>query len=129
MGAHWTQKYIGLPYIEGDQDCAGFAVRVQHEIFGNRVALPGHASGIRAQTRQIEDLQQDYATPTKYPVEGDAVLMKCRGHFSHIGVYAEINGIPYVVHAMKNAGMVVLHKIRELQYQGLEPVGYYRWKM
>lgn len=126
--SHWTQHYIGQPYTEGDHDCAGFAVRVQREVFGNRVTLPGHASGIRAQARQIEDLQQDYADPTDAPTDGDAVLMRCRGRFSHLGIYTEIGGTPYVIHAMRNAGMVVLHRLRDLQYNGLELAGYYRWR-
>lgn len=124
---HWSQKYIGQPYSEGDHDCAGFAVRVQREVFGNPVELPGHASGVRAQTQQIDNLQNDYATPVDTPIDGDAVLMKSRGRFSHIGIYTEINATRYVVHAMKNAGGVVLHRIRELEHQGLELGGYYRW--
>lgn len=125
---HWSAQYIGQPYIKGEHDCADFAVRVQQEVFGRLVSLPEHERGIRAQSKQINDLQQDYATPVDQPVEGDAVLMRSRGRFSHIGIYTEIGGTPYVIHAMQNAGMVVLHKIRELKNQGLDLGGYYRWK-
>ena len=37
--AHWTDAYIGLPYILGEQDCAAVVARVQREVFGRAMAM------------------------------------------------------------------------------------------
>lgn len=125
---HWTQQYIGMPYIEGEQDCGEFAARIQREVFRREVRLPTErAAGLRGKSRQIESLLDDYGLVTDAPVDGDAVLMK-GGSLWHIGVYALIGGIPYVLHAMKNAGQVVLHRLRDLENQGLKFEGFYKWK-
>lgn len=123
---HWSARYVGTSYAAGD--CAELAARVQREVFGREVRLPterGH--GLRDRTRQIEDLKADYAARTETPAEGDGVLMVSRGRIEHIGVYCEIDGMPYVLHAMRNAGQVVLHRLRDLAHQGLVVEGYYRW--
>ena len=77
---------------------------------------------------QMSDLVDAYGQKTENPQEGDAVLMLCRGRPSHIGVYCIVDGEPSVLHAMENAGMVVLHRIRELNRVFLTVEGYYAWK-
>ena len=47
---------------------------------------------------------------------------------SHIGVYCEVDGNKCVLHAMEGAGMVVLHRIRDLDKYFLKVEGYYTWK-
>ena len=126
---HWTDPYIGLPYVEGEGDCAALAVRVQREVFGREIVLPTtHACGVRAQTVQIAALRDDYAERLPAPVEGCGVLMQCRGRFSHIGLFAAIGGEGWVLHAMQNARMVVLHRVRDLPRHGLALEGYYAWR-
>ena len=126
---HWSAQYIGQPYINALQDCAAFIVRVQKEIFNRAIALPTtRVPGIRNEARQIQNHKDDYADPTDTPVDGDAVLMLGRGRMNHIGVYCLINNEPWVLHAMRNAGQVVLHRIRELERQGLQVEGFYRWR-
>lgn len=123
---HWSDRYIGLPYSE--QDCAELAARVQREIFGRAIRLPSvRATSLRGLTRQIEALKDDYAQRTDRPVDGDAVLMVSRGRLEHIGVYCDIAGQAWVLHAMQNAGQVVRHPLRALAQQGLAIEGYYRW--
>lgn len=126
---HWAQSYVGQPYVEGAHDCAAFAARVQREIFRREIRLPTErGAGLRAQSRQIDDLAGVYAERVERPAEGDGVLMRCRGTLSHVGVYCEIGGTAYVLHAMKNAGQVCLHRLRDLANQGLAVEGFYRWK-
>jgi len=126
---HWAEHYVGEPYIEGGNDCAALAARVQQEVFGRRIALPvERMSDYRGWSRQIEMHRDDYADPVDAPAEGDAVLMVGRGRLNHIGTYCELNGAPCVLHAMKSAGQVVLHPIRDLGRYGLEVEGYYRWR-
>lgn len=125
---HWAAKYIGMRYIEGENDCASFAERVQHEIFHRAVRLPQHrAQGVRGWSQQIETQKDAVATRTEDPQEGDAVLMIGRGRLDHIGVYTLVNGTPYVLHAMKNAGQVCLHRLRDLAAVELKVEGFYKW--
>ena len=125
--AHWSETYIGTPYSEAD--CAGLAVRVQAEVFKRRINLPSErAEGLRQLSCQITTLQEDFANPTYTPVEGDAVLMIGRGRINHIGIYCLIDGVPFVLHAMRNAGTTCLHRLRELKNIGLQLEGFYTWK-
>ena len=77
---------------------------------------------------QMQDLVNEFGLRTENPQEGDAVLMICRGRPSHVGVYCIVDKEPCVLHAMENAGMVVLHRIRELNRVFLSVEGYYTWK-
>lgn len=126
---HWSERYVGLPYRDGTQDCAAFTVRVQREQFARDILLPvGRPGGHRERSQMILDLRGDYAARTEAPVEGDAVLMQGRGRLSHIGTLVLIAGTSYVLHAMKDAGQVCLHRVRDLAAYGLVVEGYYRWK-
>jgi len=124
---HWAETFVGIPYAEND--CAQFAARVQREVFGKHITLPSQrAAGYRGQSAQLVNLRDDYATPTDDPIDGDAVLMVGRGYLNHIGVFARIDSEPWVLHAMRNAGHVVLHRVRDLPRYGLTLEGYYRWR-
>jgi len=128
--SHWSDVYLGEPYSPGDADCAALAVRVADEVFCRRITLPQHAQGLRASARQIDALAaaQEIAERVERPREGDAVLMRCRGTLSHVGVYCEPDGTPWVLHAMRNAGAVVRHRVIDLPGVGLTVEGYYRWR-
>lgn len=129
---HWSAHYVGQPYEPGSHDCAALAARVQREVFGRDITLPmPRAQGLRGQSQQILAHQADYArrviTPDEQPEEGDAVLMRGRGRLNHIGVYCLIDGAGYVLHAMRDAGSVCLHRLRDLPSLGLPVEGFYRW--
>ena len=127
VAEHWAQTYVGLPYSE--YDCAQLAARVQRDIFGRDIRLPtSRGPGLRGISRQIDDLQADYAAPVIEPVEGDAVLMIGRGRINHIGVYCLIDGRPWVLHALRNVGHACLHRLRDLEGIGLHLEGFYRWR-
>jgi len=124
--AHWSEPYVGLPYHEAD--CAALAERVQRQVFRRDLSLPGdRACGLRGLSAQIASLKADYAVPVATPRDGDAVLMVARGRLQHIGVYCDIGGVPYVLHAVRNAGQTCLHRIADLGRFGLAIEGYYRW--
>lgn len=123
--------YIGEPYIKGDADCAQLVCRVRREVFRGRV--PNEADAERAASRlgraaQLGDAVGEFATPTREPKDGDVVLMMCRGRPSHVGVFCVVDGERCVLHALENAGMVVLHRLRELHRVALEIEGFYTWK-
>lgn len=129
--SHWSEKYIGHQYMVNTSDCARLLSRVRSEQFG--LPVPTDIEVERAASRlgrigQMQDLVNEYGVRTASPKEGDAVLMLSRGRPSHIGVYCIVDGQPSVLHAMENAGMVVLHKIRELNRVFLSVEGYYAWK-
>ena len=129
--AHWSEKYIGQPYATNNADCARLLAKVRKEEFG--LPVPDDIEVERVASRlgrvgQMVDLVSAYGEKTYNPKEGDAVLMLCRGRPSHIGAYCIVDGEPSVLHSMENAGMVVLHKIRELNRVFLSVEGYYTWK-
>ena len=125
---HWAERYVGLPYVAGQRDCASFVQQVLRERFGCELALPqAHARTARAQSAQIAAEQDRYARLTGTPADGDGVLMRVRGRLAHLGVYADVGGVPHVLHAQQNAGQVCLHRIADLPQHGLTVDGYYRW--
>ena len=129
--AHWSEQYIGKPYVIGDADCAHTLAMVRSEVFNQPVPtdieVERKASAL-GRAGQMIDLVAEYGEKTENPEEGDAVLMMCKGRPSHIGAYCIVNGEPSVLHAMQSAGMVVLHRIRDLERVFLTVEGYYTWK-
>ena len=129
--AHWSEAYIGRPYVLGESDCARLVCDVRREVFGLPVptdAEPGRAASLAGRFHQMTDGVAEYGERTASPQDGDSVLMLCRGRPSHIGVYCLVAGEPSVLHAMKNAGMVVLHRLRDLPRYNLHVEGFYQWK-
>jgi len=131
MSTHWTERFIGQEYVAETADCARLLAQVRREVFN--LPVPEEIEIERLASRlgrvgQLRDLVDAYGEITKTPSEGDGVLMYCRGRPSHIGVFSLVNGEPCVLHAMENAGHVVLHRIRELHRVFLQVEGYYAWK-
>lgn len=128
---HWSEAYIGNPYIPGEADCGRLVCRVRREVF--RLPVPDEAEFERAASRlgrvgQMADAVAVFGQPVAVPSDGDAVLMICRGRPSHIGVYCVVDGEPSVLHAMENAGCVVRHALRNLGLVQLAVEGFYAWK-
>lgn len=126
--AHWTEAYIGLPYIEGEQDCAELVARVQREVFGRAVTVPRvRADGPFGKSAQIAQGAVDLADPVAVPADGDAVLMKVRGLW-HVGLWFEQAGEQWVLHALRSSGQVVAHRMRALAAMGIRVEGFYRMR-
>lgn len=128
---HWSDSYIGDPYVLGDADCARLIAKVRKEVYS--LPVPSDVEVDRAASRfgrfgQMSDLVDMYGQRTDKPEEGDVVLMICRSRPSHVGVYCEVDNEPCVLHAMENAGMVVRHRIRDLPKVFLTIEGFYKWK-
>jgi len=115
----------------GDADCAKLVGQVRREVFDlpvpSEVEVQRHSSRL-GRVGQMSDLIDIYGEPTDDPKEGDVVLMICAGRPSHVGVFCLVNDQKSVLHAMENAGMVVLHKIADLHKFFLKVEGYYKWK-
>lgn len=129
--AHWTERYVGLPYDATRFDCAHLVARVLEEQFARRVALPSeHARHYRAQQRQIAAEKGQIASRRaegELCEDGDGVLLISRGHFDHLGLYARLQGEGWVLHNFSAAGHVCLHRLRDLARHGLQLEGVYRW--
>ena len=133
--AHWSDKYLGRPYLRGEFDCADLVVEVARAEFGRAVALPRHAEGVRARDRQIEELtgvlgrRLDRAAGEAIQ-DGDIVLMKAAGRRlslgHHIGVVAALPLAACVVHCLAGIG-VARHALDCLAERGLALTGFYRW--
>ena len=133
--AHWSDKYLGRPYLRGEFDCADLVVEVARTEFGRAVALPRHAESVRARDRQIEQLtgalgRQLDAAAGETLRDGDIALMKAAGRRlslgHHIGVVAVLPLASCVLHCLAGVG-VVRHPIDFLAERQLTLTGIYRW--
>ncbi len=134
-GAHWSDKYLGRPYLRGEFDCADLVVEVAQAEFGRAVALPSHEEGVRARDRQIEQLTGELGrrlsnATGEAPRDGDIALMKAAGRRlslgHHIGVVAVLPLATCVLHCLAGMG-VARHPIDCLAERQLTLTGFYRW--
>lgn len=124
--AHWTDAWVGINYVDNEYDCAHFTEEVIQEVFGHKdFILPqNREDGVRGWSRQIEE-NKPLVKQITQPKDGDIVIMRMGKKLNHIGVYAKINGLPYVIHNLRTAGAVVLHRISDLPRINIEIEGYY----
>jgi hypothetical protein len=124
--AHWSEKYIGIPYESDEAFCSILARRIRTEEFNHQPLMPSFKRWkILREDPQV--LAADYGIPTKEPKDGDAVIMQY-GKRWHIGIYCFIAGEGYVLHATSTVGTSHLTKVRDLPRQGMRLEGFYKWK-
>lgn len=125
---HWSQNYIGLPYVEGEADCAALAERVAKEVLRIDPKLPqSHASGLRGQAEQITALKAEYAVRVDTPIDGHPVLFAARGRFFHIGVACHLAGEVWALHADQTSGSVICQRLRDMTRWSYSLEGFYKW--
>jgi len=127
--AHWTEKYVGKPYIKNEYDCTHLVLQVlqnefgfTHELPTERVDSPFGLSAL------IDRYKEELAVKLDKPQEGAVVLLKCRGRINHIGIYTVINRVKYIIHNLKPTGCVCIHKLREMKKYGMEVEGFYTFQ-
>lgn len=126
---HWTDKYVGQPYVPETGDCAAFAERVAREYLGITPGLPeAHEVKLRAQAAQIRAHQAEFAEQVPAPIEGHPVLLRSRGDLFHIGVMTFLSNEWWVVHADQSFGTVVRQRLRDMLRVDYKLEGYFRWK-
>jgi hypothetical protein len=126
---HWSDKYIGEPYVPEVGDCAALAAKVNYEQFKKLPDLPNsHADTLRDQSKQIVELKDDLAVKIDEPFDGCPVLLIGRGRLCHIGVMCWIANEWWVLHADQSAGFVVRQRLRELTRLHYKVEGFYQWK-
>lgn len=130
MMPHWSERYLGRPWVEGRHECTDLVEIVLAEEFGRRLRFP-RAAGVRERDRLVATRIGEFAAPLdRPPAEGDGVLLRARGRRavgSHIGVWCEPAGVPSVLHCAEALGAVV-HALDALPGRGLEVAGLYRWR-
>lgn len=125
---HWTDRWVGVPYVAGARDCAWFAVTVQQEEFRRDPTLPTRHRW-RAAGRAGTDLAADYGERIDRPDDGDAVVMRDGAQGWHVGVLAWIRGEAWVLHSTAPVGCSHLTRLRWLGREGLTVEGFYRWRV
>lgn len=129
--AHWSDGYVGLPYIADTFDCVHLVVRVQNEVFGKQITIPvQREEHVFKLSKQIEEHMETFyeEVPKEDAQDGDLVLMKCAGRLNHTGVYTVVGGVPYVLHNLRNLGSVAMHRLRDIEKYGIVFDSVYRVK-
>lgn len=128
--AHWSDTYIGRPYVRGVYDCAALAADVQRDVFGRDVAMPAERpSDPAGSAALIARLQDDHARRLEGPEEGAIVLMR-RGILArpwHVGTYFEQAGEGWILHSTATAGGATAMRVRDLPRFGFQIEGFYQW--
>lgn len=126
---HWSDKYVGLPYLPQEFDCASLAAKVSKDLFNKEVGLPeSHGETYRGQSKQILKHKDDLAIKIEKPVDGCPALFYGRGRLCHIGVMCWIAGDWWVLHNDENSRFVVRQRLRDMTRVLFTLEGYYSWK-
>jgi hypothetical protein len=121
--SHWTQAYVGLPYIMGVGECGHRAALVWRERFGFEVeAAPAFGDMEAAQKLIRAKLAGPDWSAVRQPAEGDAVIMWKGPRIAHVGVWVEGG---HVLHCTRAQGMVLTAE-EDLPAQGFRVFGYFR---
>lgn len=124
---HPAERFVGLTYDEATFDCADFVAHVRRELHGHEIRMPnGRPRGREGQVA-LGELSRAYATRIEQPKDGCLVLMRRRAGVGHVGLYYEIGGEGWVLHANETNGMSVLHRVRDLPHWGARIEGFYEW--
>lgn len=122
---HWSIKYIAIPFEP--YNCASFVESILKKEFECDFVFP--------QTTLNRNMDIDLIkktiiklVKTKDPKEGDIVLMNGYREACHVGVYAEINNIPHVVHSEVSIKSGAVHRISDLPNYRYFLNGFYKWK-
>lgn len=126
---HWSDKYVGLPYLPQEFDCASLAAQVSKDLFNKEIGLPeSHGETYRGQSKQILKHKDDLAIKIEKPVDGCPALFYGRGRLCHIGVMCWIAGDWWVLHNDESSRFVVRQRLRDMTRVLFTLEGYYLWK-
>lgn len=123
--AHWSEKYLSITYDK--LNCSKFVEHVIREEFGIDYTFPQSEGSLFNQSKQIRDSVPNYCVRTKFPQDGDLVLMHGRRLMCHVGVYVKIGMSEYVLHTESRLKTAALHKFKEVYLFGFKVEGCYSW--
>lgn len=125
--SHWSEAYIGTPWLAGVSDCWSFARRVWQAEFGWTVApWGGDPADLRHAVTALAaaPLHPDWQ-PVAEPAEGDAVLMGRAQRPCHVGIWITPPEGAGILHSMERAGVIFTSPTR-LATLNLRQLGCYR---
>ena len=121
--SHWTERWIGTPWVAGETDCWNFARAVWAAEFGLDVPAIAYAGGPVEARRQFAGAAELGAWRlTGLPEEGDAVLMAMGPRPCHVGIWVAPDR---VLHSVEGTGAVCTPR-GALAGMGYRIVGLYR---
>jgi hypothetical protein len=122
---HWASKYLGKPYIKGQQDCWTVFCDIQNNTFDKNVGqlMFGDIDSLAARKQFLNNPLRQRFKQVTLPVEGCAVFMSKGKYTSHIGTYIA-KGQGRVIHAVEQSGTII-QTLTELKNHGWNVVGFY----
>ena len=128
MKSHWSDKYLGYEFEK--YNCAQFVQMVMHNEFKIEYRFPQSTGSIFSNSHKIKSFYKDFVSErTETPEDGDLVLMHSGlRKLGHIGLYCDVRGQKCVLHALKEAGQSVRHRLRNVGNYGLHVEGFYKWR-
>lgn len=130
---HFANKYIGLPWVAGEQgpscfDCWGFVRWVLlHEYGINVPHVNVNPDNLRdVLTAFHKDLAFKAFVPVETPQDGDVVLLRQAKNPVHAGLWIDIDG-GGVLHCVRENG-VVFQNVHSLNLAGWFLDSFYRVK-
>lgn len=131
---HWSQNYIGLPYLSGGRgpekvDCWGLLYLVYLNEFKIELPLyPGMAVEFnpRNAQRAKEAIIDDWS-PAPLPFEGCAVAMSLKTSIHHVGVYTAADR-GKVLHCWGQSP-IIAETIKSIRFKGIKTVLFYRHRL
>ncbi len=123
---HFSNDYIGLPWVAGQNDCYNFVKRIwrnHYQIDGLPLEYDGK-DAIKSR-RSFMNIKEQYFTPITKPIDGCAVVMKQGRYPVHVGIWLE--ELQGVLHCIEKSG-VIFTKPDNLYTLGYEVHQYYKVK-
>ena len=124
--SHWSEKYIGEPWVSTENDCWAFVRRVWLEQF--QLSVPAVDVDAHSQLACVrafsshEEISNWKQVDT--PCDGDGVLIGKNRRPSHVGIYVSI-GSGRILHCVQGVG-VICQDLQSMAFMGLRPLGYYQ---
>lgn len=117
-------RYLGKPWTE-EQDCYYWFREIQRHEFGRDLPpIVGLSQSFTAMRLIARGPEMFGGIETSTPREGDAVFMSQRRRPRHIGTLIFMDGMHYVLHALKGSG-VILSNNQSLLLNGWRIDGYW----
>lgn len=133
--SHWSTHYIGISFVAGgrniDQDggldCWGLVRYFYRSEYG--IDLPEHPAmaGHLADAPELAatELNGSHWLSVNKPEEGDGIALGRDKHFSHVGIFVDIDGIPGVLHTCKRS-FSAIQPLLELRSTGFPNIQFFR---
>ena len=136
-----VERYVGLPYVPGEFDCADLAQKVLLEMFDKRIALPTDrrrptemrqmARSVWAWTPLVARERKLDLTIHGFVRDGDGVLLAIGEIPLHVGIAFWLGSAGaeelYVLHNDRECGSSVLTRWRDLPGAGFNVAGVFEW--